>query len=272
MSWCILINTTPKYMPLVEIQVACIRRYAPCIDAVPIFLATELGIANFYVNRIIANHNTHYIALQKDESEFIESRLAGMNYIPEEYDYVLPLQDDFWLDRPPNYDLLNDAVRIMESDFNVQSARLMPSPGPHELDVVYKGKGNWRVLSELDQYKFTFQATLWRRKPYMDFLEAILKKASKDFKDSGLPRCDWSKFCVRVNVAENLKGQDTFNEICMGKNRVHLVIERLGRHPNAVFLSPWPYRPTAVVQGKLEAWALDFAYREGFSLHGWDNT
>lgn len=269
MSWCILINTTPKYMPLVDVQVACIRRYARGLDSIPIFLATEMPVSNFYVDRILSNTNVHYMSLQKDESEFIESRLAATSYIPDEYDYILPLQDDFWLDRAPDYKLIEDAINILKTDPKVQSIRMMPSPAASSFAETYGGRGPWKILDQADAYKFTFQATLWRKKPYMDFLEVILKRASKDFEDSGLPRSDWSKFCVRINVAENMKGQATFNEVCMGQGRIHLCIERPGRQANAVFLSPWPYRPTAVVHGKLEPWAIDFAYREGFSLHGW---
>ena len=257
-------------MPLVDVQVACIRRYATALDSIPIFLATEMPVNNFHVNRILSYTNVHYISLQNEESEFIESRLAATSYIPDEYHYILPLQDDFWLDRAPDYRLLEDAINILKSDFHVQSIRIMPSPAPGSFAETYRGP--WKMIEQSDAYKFTFQATLWRKKPYMDFLEVILKRASKDFEDSGLPRSDWSKFCVRVNVAENMKGQATFSEVCMDQDKIHLCIERPGRQPNAVFLSPWPYRPTAVVHGKLEPWALEFAYREGFSLHGWDTT
>ena len=268
MAWCILINTTPKYMPLAEVQVACIRRYAPNLDEVPIFLATEVGLQDYYVHAILESKNTHYISLEKEEAGFIESRIAATAYLPEEYEFILPLQEDFWLDRAPDYSLLNEALEIIKVDEKLQSIRLMPSPGPNRTDKIYKGL--WRIISDMDQYKFTFQATLWRRNQYQGFLEAVLKSASKDFKESGLPEKDWAKFCVRINVAENLKGQAIFSKVCMDSNKMHIAIERRGTQPNAVFLAPWPYRPTAVVQGKLEPWALEFASREGFNLYGWN--
>ena len=37
--------------------------------------------------------------------------------------------------------------------------------------------------------------------------------------------------------------------------------------PNAVYHSPFPYSPTAVVQGVLQSWAKDLLEREGFPIN-----
>jgi hypothetical protein len=261
MLWCILINTTPKYMPLVEVQITSIRRYAPELTYIPVFLATEMTPASPVVDRILNLPNVHYIKLEESESGFIESRIAAVNYIPNEYEIVLPLQDDFWLDRAPNYNKLREAIEIFIRDIRVKSIRLMPSPGPVDTDPVYSE--GWRILTPDDPYKFTFQATMWRRTPYVQFLAAVLSYARKDFQ---LNESEWSKYCVRVNVAENRKGQEVFMNTSMAGDARHLSVERQHDSPNAVFLAPWPYRPTAVVQGKLEAWALEYLEREGFSI------
>ena len=264
MSWCILVNTTPKYMQYAEVQIACIRRYAPRLDEIPIFIATEVRPSKgSALDNILKEVNTYYIMLQTEEAGFLESRLAGIGYLPDLYDFVLPLQEDFWLDRAPDYVKLDEALTILREDRNVKSIRLMPSPGPHEDDNVYSG--SWKLLSKNDEYRFTFQATLWRVSLYKKFLERILMVASKDFNDSGLPPTDWAKYCIRANVAENLKGQEIFSEF-MTASSLHLSIERVRKNKNAVYLAPWPYRPTAVVQGSLEPWAKEFAMREGFSL------
>ena len=257
MSWCILINTTPKYMPLVEVEVVCIRRYAKELSDVPIFVATEMSPSNPILSRILELENVQLVSLSNDEADFLESRVAAFKYL--DYDIVLPLQDDFWLDRRPDYKALNEAVEIMTSDPKVQSIRLMPSPGPHESDVTYKGQ--WSILSSLDTYRFTFQATLWKREMYIEFLEAVIESGKREYAEYALTS-NWSKYCVVVNIAENAKGQALFKELCM--NSVHLSVKREHRGPNAVFLCPWPYRPTAVVQGALEPWALEFMVREGF--------
>ena len=259
MSWCMLINTTPKYMHLVEVQVTCIRRYAPKLASVPIFLATEMTEADPRVKRVLGMENLYHINLQQSESGFLESRISALHYI-NDFDYVLPLQEDFWLDRTPDMD---EALSIIRSDLRVQSIRLMPSPGPHINNETYKGL--WKILSNFDTYKFTFQATLWRSAAYVEFLKAILESAKAEF-PSGQSEADWSKYCIRVNVAENLKGQEIFSRVSMGPGKLHLSIERFHVAPNAVFMCPWPYRPTAVVQGSLEPWAKEFAAREGFVL------
>jgi len=265
MSWCILVNTTPKYMKYAEVQIACIRRYAPKLALIPIFIATEVKpTEGSHLESILSYRNTHHIALESEESGFLESRLAGIGYLPDKYDFVLPLQEDFWLDRTPDYSRLDEAITILRVDPKVKSLRLMPSPGPHEDDLIYKV--GWRLLGKNDVYKFTFQATLWRVETYKKFLERILMIASKDFHESGLPSTDWARYCIRANVAENLKGQEIFSSEFMSPIHLHLSIEREHQNKNAVYLAPWPYRPTAVVQGSLEPWAKEFAKREGFKL------
>ena len=250
-------------MPLVEVQVVCIRRYAKELSEIPIFLATEVLPSDPVVARVLELSNVHLISLSDTESDFLESRVAAFKYLPEEYDFVLPLQEDFWLDRKPDYIALKEAVDIMSSDLAVQSVRLMPSPGPHESDLPYKGI--WKILSERDTYRFTFQATLWRREPYIEFLEAVIESGKGEYVEyanSKVTGISWSKFCVRVNIAENAKGQALFKELCMCHNK-HLSVQREHKGANAVFLCPWPYRPTAVVQGSLEPWAKEFMEREG---------
>jgi len=251
-------------MQYAEVQIACIRRYAPKLANIPIFIATELRpTEGSHLESILSYRNTYHILLEAEESGFLESRLAGIGYLPDEFDFVLPLQEDFWLDRAPDYSRLDEAINILRADPKIKSLRLMPSPGPHQDDIVYKGP--WRVLGKNDTYKFTFQATLWRVEIYKKFLERILMVASKDFHESGLPVTDWAKYCIRANVAENLKGQEIFSEF-MNANSLHLSIEREHQNKNAVYLAPWPYRPTAVVLGSLEPWAKEFAKREGFRL------
>lgn len=252
-------------MRYAEVQITCIRRYAKEFIDIPIFLATEVLPSDPIVARILQQQNVRFLSLPKAESDFLESRVAAFKYLPLEYDVVLPLQEDFWLDRRPDSRAIKEAIHYMETDDHVHSVRLMPSPGPHESDMPYKGNRLWRVLSSLDTYRFTFQATLWRRQPYIDFLQAIIDAGKAVYYESTYYE-NWSKFCVKVNIAENTKGQAIFKAVCMSGDAVHLSAQREHKGSNAVFLCPWPYRPTAVVQGQLEPWAKEFMGREGFHL------
>ena len=297
MSWCILVNTTPKYMQFAEVQIACIRNYSDLLEKdrktypdllekdrktypdllekdrktypdlleqVPIYLATELTAENEYVKRILELPNVFLLHLQDSETDFLESRVASFQYL-NEYKYILPLQDDFWLDRAPDYKLLDEAITIMESDRTVQSIRLMPCPGPLSnidyLPNLYSSR--WKLLSDSDSVLFTFQATIWRTKPYIIFLQTLIELNKPEF-ISYKQIVSWSKYCISANIAENTEGQALFKRLCMSPELKHLSIERRGKQANAVFKAPWPYRPTAVVHGILQPWAKEFMEREGF--------
>jgi hypothetical protein len=69
-----------------------------------------------------------------------------------------------------------------------------------------------------------------------------------------------------VNFAENADGQRFFWKFSHARGDVHLAWVRAGPWSNAVYLSPWPYRPTAIVQGKLEPWAAELGKREGVEI------
>lgn len=79
-----------------------------------------------------------------------------------------------------------------------------------------------------------------------------------------IPPGSQNKLAIKVNIAEIMRGQEIL--FSLGKGKIHLAWPREGSHPNAVYLCPWPYRPTAVVRGNLESWAVDLANREGVCL------
>jgi hypothetical protein len=268
-DWCILINTTPKYLPLVEVQLICLRRYSPELDSIPVFIATEILPSESCLQRILQIPSVHYLSLKKDDADFLESRIAAVEYLSF-FKFILPLQEDFWLDRSPDYIQLFDGLNILRKDSRVQSIRLMPCPGPNSKDVFYRNSTLWKVLSSHDTYRFTFQATIWRPDIYTSYLKEICQEGKVEYDALKDPTLSWSAFCVRHNIAENSKGQQYFLSNYMNSDKYHLSIDRPMSHPNAVYLAPWPYRPTAVVKGILEPWAKEFAIREGFKkLEGW---
>lgn len=264
MSWCILVNTTPNYINMARVQITCLRRYAKGLDSIPIFLATELTAENSSVKQILELPNVTMLRLKGEEVDFLESRVAAFEYL-HEFKYILPLQDDFWLDREPNYTLLEEAHDIMEKDSRVKSMRLMPCPGPDADDLEYLPnlyKGRWKLLSEKDTLVFIFQATLWRRQEYIDFLKERIQSGKLQYSEYSYG-LSWSQYCIKKNICENQDGQNMFKQTFLNSESLHLSIERYGKHPNAVFLAPFPYRPTAVVRGILEPWAREFMQREG---------
>jgi hypothetical protein len=256
---CILINSTPRYFSMLSLQLLLLRRYAPKLHW-KVFFATEEPEHE----EIVALQKTYAIEilpLSQDEKGFLESREAALRKIPKQYTYVLPLQEDFLLDREPMYDKLAEACRILDMDRTVASLRLMPCPGPMEKDPYYHPDMNWKVLTDDDTMTFTYQATLWRTYDLHSYYKTLLTSIEKDF-PSAVTAEQKKTIALKMNCAETQYGQ---SKLRSNPNLLHLAWNRAGPWANAVYLSPFPYRPTAIVQGKVEAFAIELSKREGFS-------
>lgn len=242
-----LINTTPKYFFLLPLHLTLLERYAPELSW-PVFVATEAP------EKLTLDVNI--IPLTQDNEGFLESRLSATKLLPPNIQYVLPMQDDFLLEGRPMANVIQEAAKLLDTT-SVSSLRLMPCPGPKG----DKSINAWRVLDfDLDSLVFTYQATLWRRSAYEKFLENLLKEIKIAF--GPLTPKQKAEVQIKMNVAEIKMGQDCLRHM----KGTHLAWPREGKQPNAVYLSAWPYRPTAVVNGKLQEWAMDLADREGVSL------
>jgi hypothetical protein len=153
--------------------------------------------------------------------------------------------------------VIEDAVSLLDTYESIHSLRLMPCPGPSPDDHFF-GSTAWKVLSFTNnQYVFTYQATLWRREPYERFMNSIFSLVPTDASDSKK-----LNLAIHTNLAEIKEGQI----VLQLQGGLHLAWPREGPQPNAVYLAPWPYRPTAIIKGKLMEWVEDFAAREGLSL------
>ena len=234
-----------------------LRRYAPNLKW-PVYFATE--VPNHPIAEQLATEfGVTVIPLSKNEEGFLESRAAALKILPSTILYVLPLQEDFLLDRTPRYQDLLDAAYILDTDRSVSSLRLMPCPGPHETDQSYTKGKPWKVLGSRNTYIFTYQATLWRRLDLSLYLDALIQSIEKDFgNQKGL---DKKYLALTSNMGENHYGQDVLKRTL--PDTVHLCWPRSHENPNAVYLCPWPYRPTAVVRGRLEPFAEELFRREG---------
>ena len=67
-----------------------------------------------------------------------------------------------------------------------------------------------------------------------------------------------------MNIAENNIGQELFSSLFNDKTIIGYI--RQYKEPNAVYMSPWPYRPTAVIKGVLQPFAIELSLREGYSI------
>lgn len=254
---CLLLNSTPKYFYMLPLQLTMLRRYAPMLKW-PVYFATEIP-EDPIAKQLESEFGVKILPLHKDKSGFLESRDAAMSLLPSDILYVLPLQEDFLLDRSPDNKALVDALFILDTDRSVSSLRLMPCPGPHDEDGLYIHDKPWKILGEKNIYIFTYQATLWRRMDYACYMQTLLRSIEKDFgKREGSEK---KYLALTSNVGENQYGQKVLKESLL--NTLHLCWPRLHQNPNAVYLCPWPYRPTAVVRGKLEPFGEELFRREG---------
>ena len=255
-----LINTTPRYFYLLPLHLRLIQRYAFNMKW-PVYLATEVPTHPDIVKLCSEFPSLTIIPLTQDQEPFLESRLAATESLPESIKYVFPIQEDFLLEGRPMDAVIENGLQIMDLPNNsVVSIRLMPCPGP--VGTLTWGDSKWRELGEEDSLIFTFQATLWRREAYAEYMRAVLKEIPE-----GLNQKQKIDIQIRQNIAENHTGQRIIRGTKSTQvNHVHLAWPREGSWPNAVYLSPWPYRPTAIVRGTLQQWAKDLAEREGVTI------
>lgn len=249
-----LINTTPKYFYLLNLHITLLHRYAPSL-AWPIYLATEAP-------ELVNLSNVIVLTLPKNKAGFFESREAAVAMLPAHIKYVFPIQEDFLLEARPMEQEIAEALQILDNDPQVISLRLMPCPGPNVLDVSYKPIPLWKILDFDVEMVFTYQATVWRRAAYQIFMKSLLHKTEH------LDEKQKIVAAIKVNIAEIAEGQMLLRKCLktLAQEPLHLAYPRAYSHPNAVYLCPWPYRPTAVVRGVLEPWASELAKRESVSL------
>jgi hypothetical protein len=259
---CILINSTPKYFYLLPLQLTLLRRYAPQLKW-PIYFATE-ALNHPITVKLVLEFGLKIISLSSSQSGFLESRQAALQKLPSTITYVLPLQEDFLLDRKPDYDALKDALYILDTDRTVSSLRLTPCPGPQSTDLLYSKEKPWRILGDRNEYIFTYQATLWRRLDLQLYYTELIHQIGLTITSASEE--DKKRLALINNLGESAFGQKIIQKLL--PNTYHLAWPRVGPWSNAVYLCPWPYRPTAVVRGALEPFAEELFEREGIKLDG----
>ena len=253
----IVVNTCPKYFYILEAQFGLLLRYGEACKW-PVYLATEKP-DEYAIQMVAKKYNVTILSLAKSHADFLESRIAAMDALPSSIQYVLPLQEDFLLERPGiDVAALTDALTQFDTNHLVQSIRLMPCPGSSAREPFATG---WKQLQTNDMV-FSYQATLWRRQTYRDYLFRLVRRCQEEYPNLQPLTPEWNQFAVRNNPAETHIGLSLLDS--MFPQAIHLCWARKASWANAVYWCPWPYRPTAIVKGVLEPWAAELIRREGF--------
>ena len=146
-----LLNSTPKYFYIVELHVALLRRYAPQCKW-PVYFATE--VPDDPICKILKHYGVNILTLEKEHSSFLNSRRRALELLPKTIRYVMPIQEDFLLERYIDTDAIEDSFNILDSDNSTIAIRYMPCPGPKEINQNV-GKF-WKVFQErFDLYLFS---------------------------------------------------------------------------------------------------------------------
>jgi hypothetical protein len=144
------------------------------------------------------------------------------------------------------------AIGMMTENPEIVCTRLMPCPGPTG-DVFLE---KWKEIVVDPYCYFSLQAAIWSVPWLMRFFEGVVRRATPLI--SKYPQYSRNQFWLLVNPCETKVGTDIAVEL--GGRFVGY--PRIGRWSNAVYLSPWPYRPTAVEKGVIQPWATEMLKRE----------
>lgn len=246
MSVAYIINTTPKYFYLLPLHLTLLRRYAAELKWT-IYLATEDMEGALALQKDFPE--LRILKLDQSDAGFFESRLAAAKAVASSHRYIFPIQEDFLLEARPLYDKIDEALQLLDERPSLGSVRLMPCPGHTN------AKSYWASTDML----FSYQATIWRREVYETFMKSLIDWIDTKYPDARNDPIKSIMLAVKVNIAEIYIGQDIMKNLCPQ----HVCARREHEAPNAVYLAPWPYRPTAVVKGVLQPWAIELAEREG---------
>jgi hypothetical protein len=237
--------------------VTMLKRYAPSL-AWDIVLATEVP------NDPICMDLTQRLGVSLlviTENGFLESRREALSKLCRDYTFCLPLQDDFLLEMTCDGGALHEAFEFMQADSACVSVRLMPCPGPK------MAGGRWAPLDpSVDTYGFVFQATLWKTEACLKWYQHITAVLESRYPAATTLESKRRNIEIVQNIAENSIGQREFWAWTAKGGYRHIAWVRKGDWPNAVYLSPFPYRPTAIVRGSVEPWVYELALREGITL------
>ena len=190
-----------------------------------------------YEIHFISEGNTDYlkdkynINVEKIEKDL--GFLEGYRYLcqkyKDKYSHFILLQDDFLIEKKVNQDILDKYFEILKSNENIGFIRTMPCPGPKGEQKMF-GDVKLGKINKNEDYSFCYQSSFWNSDYFLSF--SIIPKTNP-----------WKSEIYLANKMKNCKEKENWGFI------------RPFKESHAVYESPIPYRPTAIVKGKLQDWA-----------------
>jgi len=252
----LLINTCPKYKQFAINQCILIRRYAKDLKW-PVYLASS-ELTQEEIKQLKLLHILIIAQTPEENLDFVESRIHALKILEKKHEFVLLLQDDFMLDRDIDYASLSETILMMIYNRNIPCVRLMPCPRP--TGPVFKEK--WQLIDPEEECYFSFQAAIWSTSWVRRFFEAVIIKSEPLYKQyTEYTNYTRNQFWLYKNPCEREIGCEVAKELLAGGHFVGY--PRAGNWSNAVYLSPWPYRPTAIEKGVVQEFAKELLQREG---------
>lgn len=216
----IVISSTSKFKYIWHTFLYRLRKYWP--DCPYQIYFTSDGDCQYLVDKYKIN-----VFQQKSDLGFLEGYRYVCHKISYKYKYFILLQDDFLIEKDVKQNILAKYEDIMENN-NFGFIRIMPCPGPKGERKKF-GDIELGRINKNEDYSFSYQTSLWK----LDYFLRIT--------DPPIPR--WDDF----NMSRKMK---------LDKNTEELWgFIRPFKEWNAVYKCPIPYRPTAILKGKLLDWA-----------------
>ena len=217
---CIVISSTPKYSYIWEPFFKMLYKYW---KTPPDIYFISSGKCSFLNEKYDIN-----VYETASDLGFLGGYLHVLNDIKSMYSTFICMQDDFIIQKNVNTELLSLYRDILE-DTTIGCIRLMPCPEPkgniHKFNTV-----TLKEVVKNDDYSFSFQSCMWN----IEFFIRLCTECK-----------DMNTWLIEPYLSNKLTKT----------NKLLLGYIRESSHRDAVLQSPVPYRPTAIVRGKLQDWA-----------------
>jgi hypothetical protein len=109
-----LINSYPNYYYILDLHLGLLRRYASSCKW-PIYFATEEPEHEVSI-MLKEKYGINILILEKENSSFLTSRKRALELLPENIKYVIPMQEDFLLERYIDTNSIEESIEILDKE------------------------------------------------------------------------------------------------------------------------------------------------------------